>query len=100
LAAKNPETRILAAKIAAAERWGRVIDRSAATQPARDGRRDRLRRQVDPNGVLDEVERERRVDSLIKAHMMRMSLAAKRARAERRVQTVPLVASAGGDDAP
>jgi hypothetical protein len=87
VAAKDPAARILSARIAVAERWGRTVDRSAATQPARDGLRAKFAREVDPHGELPDDERERRVDSLIHAHMIRMSLAAKRARARRREAT-------------
>lgn len=71
----------MVARIAAAERWGRTPDRTAATAPARAGLRAKYAREVDPNGNLDPAEVERRVDSLMRAHMLRMSLAAK---AERR----------------
>jgi hypothetical protein len=77
---RDPEDRTLVAQIAAAERWGRTPDRTAATAPARAGLRAKFGREVDPNGTLDAVELERRVDSLMRAHMLRMSLAAKKAR--------------------
>lgn len=78
--------RALAARIAAAERWGRTEDRTAATAPARAGRRARLAKQIDPDGILaanDPAELDRRVDSLIRAHMLRMSLKARAARKAR-----------------
>jgi hypothetical protein len=78
--ARSPEERSLVAQIAAAERWGRTADRSAATAPARAGLRAKYAREVDPDNQLDDAERERRVDSLMRAHMLRMSLAAKNAR--------------------
>lgn len=74
------EHRSLAAQIAAAERWGRTADRTAATAPARAGLRAKFAREVDPDGTLSADELERRVDSLIRAHMLRMSLKAKQAR--------------------
>jgi hypothetical protein len=80
LPARTPEDRSLVAKIAAAERWGRTPDRAAATAPARAGVRAKFAREIDPDGTMDPVERERRVDSLQRAHMLRMSLAAKTAR--------------------
>jgi hypothetical protein len=76
-------SRVLSAKIAAAERWGRTADRTAATQPARDGLRARFAREIDPDGSLaaaDPAELERRVRHLQSAHMLRMSLAAPQAR--------------------
>lgn len=78
--AKTPEERALSARIAAAERWGRTPDRSAATSPARAGLHAKFEREADPGGILTPDERARRVDSLARAHMLRMTLAAKRAR--------------------
>lgn len=46
--ATNPRRRSLAARIAAAERWGRCPDRTAETLPARQGLRAKYARQVDP----------------------------------------------------
>jgi hypothetical protein len=78
--AKDPQTRALVAQIAAAERWGREPDRTKATEPMRAGLRAKYAREVDPDGTLDAAEVERRVDHLLRAHMLRMSLAAKAAR--------------------
>ena len=72
--------RSLAARVAAAERWGRVIDRTAATAPARRGLRAKFEREADPDGFLNADERARRADSLMRAHMLRMTIAAKKAR--------------------
>ena len=38
------------ARIAAAERWARTSDRTAATEPARRGLRARFEREADPDG--------------------------------------------------
>jgi hypothetical protein len=73
--------RSLIARIAAAERWSRVDDRAAATLAARQGLRAKFARQADPNQTLEAAELEKRVDLLMQAHMLRMSLAAKKARA-------------------
>lgn len=78
--ARTPEERSLIAQIAVAERWGRTTDRTAATEPARAGLRAKYAREVDPDGKLDPAELERRVDSLMKAHMLRMTRAAQAAR--------------------
>jgi hypothetical protein len=80
MASSNPEDRALIARIAAAERWGHETDRTKATAPARAGLRAKFAREVDPEGTLDAAEVERRVDHLMRAHMIRMSLAAKAAR--------------------
>lgn len=89
--APERDHRVLAAQIAAAERWGRTADRTAATAPARAGLRAKFAREVDPHGTLPSAELERRVDHLMRAHMLRMSLKAKQARAARK--------SSGGPDA-
>lgn len=105
MAAKSPEDRALISQIAAAERWGRTTDRSAATAPARAGLRARFAKEVDPDCTLDQAERERRVDSLMRAHMLRMSLAAKTARrrareeSEKADQAEAKLAKATGGDA-
>ena len=80
MAARTPEERSLVAQIGAAERWGREPDRTAATAPARAGLRATFAREVDPTQSLEPSEVERRVDQLMRAHMLRMSLKAKAAR--------------------
>lgn len=77
----TPADRTLAARAAAATRWGMCEDRTAATAPARRGLRAKFANQVDPNGTLDPANLEYRVDQLVRAHMLRMALASKRARA-------------------
>ena len=106
MASSNPQDRVLIAQIAAAERWGRETDRSAATAPAREGRRAKFAKQIDPEGVLDPAERERRVDSLVHAHMLRMSrlarisrLKARKLTAEADAAETELSALGGGPDA-
>ncbi len=82
MSARSSQDRTLIAQIAAAERWGRTPDRSAATAPARAGLRAKFAREVDPQGILDPAEVERRVDHLVRAHMLRMSRKAKASRSE------------------
>jgi hypothetical protein len=79
----TPEERALRARIAAAERWGRTLDRTAATAPARQGMRSKFEQLADPDGVLPPHERARRADQLQHAHMLRMALASARARRRR-----------------
>jgi hypothetical protein len=81
---KDPQDRAVIAQIAAAERWGRTNDRSAATAPARAGLRAKFAREADPDGALPPDELEKRVDHLYRAHMLRMSRAAAKAKAARR----------------
>jgi hypothetical protein len=75
--------RVLIAQIAAAERWGRESDRTAATAAARRGLRAKFEQEADPDQALPPEERARRADSLMRAHMLRMahwSAQARRAR--------------------
>lgn len=76
----------------AAERWGRTLDRTAATAPARAGMRAKFAREIDSDSTLDQAELELRIDSLMRAHMLRMILAAKTAR--RKVKELTEVAGA------
>jgi hypothetical protein len=80
----TPNERSLIARIAAHERWANVIDRTAATAPARSGLRAKFAAELDPDGQLTDAELEHRVDQRLHAHMLRMSLAAKRARERNR----------------
>jgi hypothetical protein len=72
--------RAVIARIAAAERWARTSDRTAATEPARRGLRARFEREADPDGVLGVAERARRADALMTAHMLRLARASAKAR--------------------
>jgi hypothetical protein len=72
--------RALIARIAAAERWARTPDRTAATEPARRGLRAKFEREADPDGVLDTAERARRADALMTAHMLRLARESAKAR--------------------
>lgn len=83
MVAKNADDRALIARIAANTRWGRTGDRAAATSAARNGLRAKFAREIDPDGTLattSPAELDRRIDQLHRAHMQRMSLAAKQAR--------------------
>ena len=68
------------ASIAANERWGRCVDRTAATQKARQAAEDRFLTLADPDGVLSPAERERRANNLRKAHYQRMAMKSAAAR--------------------
>ena len=80
---RRRKDRVLRARIASAERWGRTDDRNAATAPARHGLRAKFEQQADPDGVLPIHERTRRADALQRAHMLRMTLASAKARRRR-----------------
>lgn len=87
MASKDPATRILSARQAALTRWGRLPshdDREKATQPARDAALARFEREADPDGRLTETERVQAAEQLQRAHLMRMSMKAKAARARKR----------------
>jgi hypothetical protein len=93
--AQDPLDRAIIARIASSERWGRTTDRTAATAPARAGLRAKFAREVDPDGTLPAAEVERRVEQLVRAHMLRMSLKAKNARRK----AADLTATASAADA-
>jgi hypothetical protein len=80
MAQQSAEERSLSARIAASERWAKTPNRADATSAARSGLRARFEREADPDGTLTPEELEYRVGLLQKAHMLRMSLAAKKAR--------------------
>ena len=83
--ARTPEERALVARIATAEKRARCPDRSAATAPARAGRRAKWAAEITAQlGELPSDELERRVDDKQRAAMLRMTLAAKVARRKAR----------------
>jgi hypothetical protein len=65
--------RVSIAQIAAAERWVRESNRTAATAAARRGLRAKFEQEADPEQALPPEERARRADSLMRAHMLRMA---------------------------
>ena len=72
--------RQLAGRMGAHRSWSRTSDRSARTEPAREAFRDRFRREVDPEGVLDPEERERRAESARRAWYAELALKSAKAR--------------------
>ena len=72
--ARSPEARRMAAKIAAHSSWATTADPIARTAPARAALAGRFERDVDPDGVLDPVERARRADHARRAHYLRLQL--------------------------
>lgn len=73
-------TRSQAGKIGAHIRWANTVDRSAATQPARDGLMRKFEDQVDPDRILAADERAIRADSARRAHFQRLALKSAEAR--------------------
>lgn len=68
----TPSQRSQRARIAARARWAQQ-DGSTGTQAARDTFLARFERQVDPDGLLDPVERARRAESAKREHFQRMA---------------------------
>jgi hypothetical protein len=62
------------ARLAANSRWAGA-DRVEGTHAARAAFLARFERQVDPGGVLDPLERERRAESAKRAYFQRMAFA-------------------------
>lgn len=71
------------AKVASNTRWAQEGDRVAATQPARAGLERKFEDQVDPERVLDPVERAKRVANAKSAHFTRLARASAKNRAAR-----------------
>jgi hypothetical protein len=67
-------------KIGSHTRWAMTEDRTAATQPGRDGLLRKFESQVDPDGRLDPVERAKRVESARRAYYQRLALKSAQAR--------------------
>lgn len=83
----TPSERKLRGVIAVNESWANTADRAARTQPARDALLAKFAAEIDPTGILDPAERQRRAQHAFKAHMARLSFLAskaKRAKAEAR----------------
>ena len=84
--ALSPSERVLRARLAAHTLHGKV-DSTVHTEPARKAFLDRFEREADPDGILPELERKRRVAQLKKAYFTRLALKSAQAR------------RAGGDEA-
>lgn len=72
--------RTLRARAAALRSWASTNDRAARTAPAREAADQRFVDEVDPDRVLAAEERDVRVASARRAHMMSMSRRSSRAR--------------------
>lgn len=75
----SPSERILRAKLAAHTKWA-TTDPVEGTAAARAAFLDRFEDQVDPDRVLDPVERARRAASARKAYFTRLALKSAQAR--------------------
>lgn len=83
----TPEQRSLSAKAAADARWSKTakaVDRSAAVQPAVEGRIKKLMAEVDPDGVLPIGVRRQRAEQLRRSRLRAAALKSARVRAQRK----------------
>lgn len=80
----TPSERVLAARIAAHEKWGRCTDTTAATAPARKAMLDKFLAEADGDPA--------RAEHLKKAHFQRLAL--KSAQARRKIKTLTADAEA------
>ncbi len=67
-------------RLAAHSLHARVTDPAAHTAPARRAFLDRFEREVDPDGVLPQVDRARRAEHARKAYFTRLALKSAQAR--------------------
>ena len=76
----TPSERVLRAKIASHASWANTPNAAARTAPARKAFIERFERQVDPERVLPEAERQRRAESARKAYYAQLALKSAKAR--------------------
>lgn len=85
----TPEQRSMRARVAAHSLHSQR-DARETTAAARSAFIDSFKTRVDPEGVLSELERERRAQSALKAHMLKLALASSSARRQRaKAEDVP-----------
>lgn len=60
-------------QIAALEGWAQETNRSARTQPAREGLEAKFEREVDPDGVMDPETKAKAVEAYRKAYYLRLA---------------------------
>lgn len=80
----DPTERTLTARAMAHHSWAKTEDRNKRTAPGRAAADARFERQVDPDGVLDPVERAKRAESARKAYFTELALKSHRARLARK----------------
>lgn len=78
--ASTSSERRLAAQVSAYSSWAQTENRTARTQPARDALLRKFEQQVDPDGTLSPVERDKRVQAARKAYYASLALRSARAR--------------------
>ena len=82
--ASEKDDRVLRARMAAHLLHAQISDEAAHTAPARAAFLSRFEREVDPDGVLDPEERARRAEHAKKAYFIKLALASRKARANKR----------------
>jgi hypothetical protein len=75
VAANDPAERSELARLAVLTRWAKTADRTAATKPARDA----LIAKFDPGPEVPEPQRTKMIEAGLKAHMIRMRRARRKA---------------------
>jgi hypothetical protein len=80
----SPEERSLRGRIGA-YRLHSQYDSKEITRAARTAFLAKWAREVDPDGVLPEAERDRRAEAALKAHMARLALKSAQARRARKL---------------
>ena len=83
---KPANWRSQAGKIGANSRWAQESDRSAATQPARDGLIRKFENEVDPDRTLPVDERAKRVENARRAYYQRLALKSAQSRRAKKDQ--------------
>lgn len=81
----SPEERKLRAKIAGNESWAKTKNRTKRTQRARDTFRESFQDVVDPEHLLDPVERAKAGEAGYRAHMARLAFKSSKARRKKKV---------------
>jgi hypothetical protein len=84
----TPDDRVTRARTAAAARWARSADRTAATAPARLAMAQRFYDEVDPERTLSSDEREKLAAEARTAHAVRMQVASANSRRQAKAREV------------
>jgi hypothetical protein len=82
--ASDNNDRVRRARMAAHLLHAQISDEAAHTAPARAAFLSRFEREVDPEGLLDPVERARRAEHAKKAYFLKLALASRKARANKK----------------
>jgi hypothetical protein len=96
--ASDNEDRVLRARIAALVLHAQISDEAAHTAPARAAFLSRFEREVDPDGLLDPVERARRAEHAKKAYFLKLALASRKARSAKKRANTDRKPDAGNDE--